>query len=406
MGGILFLAHRFPYPPDRGDKIRSWHILQALTVIAPVHLCCLIDDPRDLAHLPLLEHMCVSVSVVPRRRTKMMAMAAGLSNGMPASVAAFSSSALQRKIDHVLESEAIDTIFAFSGQMAQFVPEAIGARRFVMDFVDVDSAKFLGYAEQQRGPMSVANRFEGQRLAQFERKIALRADINLFVSENEAELFRKATGLDASRVRALENGIDLVRFDPALPRVGVDIGKGSAPLIVFTGQMDYAPNVEAVEDFALRTMPRIMAAVPDAHFAIVGRAPTSQVCALARLDGVIVTGEVSDTRDWLAAADVIVAPLKLARGIQNKVLEAMAMAKVVVASSAAAQGIDARAGRDLIVADGDEAVAGAILSLIADPLRRATIGQSARAQMVARYDWQARLAGLQGIIQPAQCLAA
>lgn len=404
MGGILFLAHRFPYPPDRGDKIRSWHILKALTAIAPVHVCCMVDDPRDLDHLCVLEDICETVSVVLHRTSKMMAMAIGLASGKPASVAAYTSPALQKKIDHILNHYQIDTIFAFSGQMAQFVPKNTQARRFVMDFVDVDSAKFMGYANQNRGPKAFANRFEGERLAAFEREIATRADVSLFVSNAEADLFRNASGFIAPHVQALENGIDLDRFDPALPRKSVKALE--TPLIVFTGQMDYPPNVEAVTNFARATMPKIRRISPDACFVIVGRAPTAQVRALARLDGVSVTGEVPDTRDWLAAADVVVAPLTLARGVQNKVLEAMAMAKAVVASSAAAEGIDASAGLELIVADGSDDEAAAILALLADQPRRAAIGAAARLRMVARYSWAARLAGLPQIVRPASSAVA
>jgi polysaccharide biosynthesis protein PslH len=289
-----------------------------------------------------------------------------------------------------------------------------------MDFVDMDSAKFAAWADGSSGPKSWANRIEAKRLFAFETATAKRADVSLFVSEAEAALFRAQAGFDAERVQALENGIDLAHFDPALRLPGEGRGltgspeqfsgqlpsqlpgsprpspgrRGAAPLIAFTGQMDYAPNVEAVTAFAKEAMPLIRATHPDAQFAIVGRAPTADVLALAKLPGVIVTGAVPDTRDWLAAADVIVAPLKLARGIQNKVLEAMAMAKPVVASPAAAEGIDALHDRDLIIADGSKAQAEAVLNLLANPNDAAALGKAARAQMVARYSWDATLAPL------------
>ncbi len=395
MGGILFLAHRFPCPPDRGDKIRSWHILKALTKIAPVHVCALVDDARDLNHLDVLRDICASVHTRPRTVSKLGAMASGLLKGLPASVAAFSSAALQADIDRVLKTHDISTIFVFSGQMAQFVKSS--HQRFVMDFVDVDSAKFLAYADQSTGIAALANRFEGNRLAAYETKIAKRADINLFVSDVEAALFRSYTGLDNRKVQMLENGIDLAAFDPALPRKKVMDAAGS--LIVFTGQMDYRPNIDAVTAFAKDTFPLIRRAVPNAQFAIVGRAPTPEVQGLAAGEGVIVTGEVPDTRDWLAAAHVVVAPLKLARGIQNKVLEAMAMAKPVVASRAAAHGIDAVAGMHLLVAESSVDEASAVINLLLDHEFGRKIGMAARLQMVMRYSWDARLAGLSAIVQ-------
>jgi polysaccharide biosynthesis protein PslH len=264
--------------------------------------------------------------------------------------------------------------------------------RFVMDFVDMDSAKFAAWAEAATAPKSWANRVEAKRLFAFEKATAERADISLFVSEAEAELFREKTRFDASRVMALENGIDLSHYDPALEYPAVEVGQG--PLTVFTGQMDYAPNVEAVVSFATDVMPLIHLVEAKAKFAIVGRAPTAEVTALAKFRGVIVTGEVADTRDWLKAADVVVAPLKLARGVQNKVLEAMAMAKPVVASQAAALGIDAPAGRDLLVADTAVEQAAEVLKLLSDKPRAIALGSAARARIVERYSWDATLARL------------
>ncbi len=394
-GEILFLAHRLPFPPNRGDKIRSWNIVKALTAIAPVHVASLYDvaDPDDVMDTELGK-IAASVSLFPPRFGKLGAMAHALVGGQPASVSAFQSTALQKHVNQLLESGAISAIYAYSGQMAQFVPHSLGGTRFVMDFVDMDSAKFATYGTQKSGFSGFANRMEAKRLFAFEQAVARRADLSLFVSDAEAALFRRETGLSAAQVQALENGIDLALFDPSLSYSAVKAGQG--PLIVFTGQMDYAPNVEAVIGFVKDQLPTIRAAQPAAQFAIVGRAPTAEVKALAACDGVIVTGAVDDTRDWLAAASVVVAPLKLARGIQNKVLEAMAMAKAVVASPAAAEGIDAAPDRDFIVSDQPQAV----IDLLGNPPRVAVLGAAARARMVARYSWPARLAGLPAIMGP------
>ncbi|MGQ2929995.1 MAG: glycosyltransferase, partial [Sphingopyxis sp.] len=190
----------------------------------------------------------------------------------------------------------------------------------------------------------------------------------------------------------VENGIDTDTFDPSLPHHRV--GQGEGPLAVFTGQMDYRPNIDAVRWFATGILPLIRQRHPAARFAIVGRAPTDEVRALADLPGVAVTGEVADVRPWLAAADAVIAPLLLARGIQNKLLEAMAMARPVVASAAAAEGIDATPGDHLLVADGADAMSAAVCSLFDDRDRARAMGQAARKQMIARYGWDARLAPL------------
>ncbi len=391
-GEILFLAHRSPYPPDRGDKIRSWHLLRRIATLAPTHVVALYDDPRDLAHLPVLEGIAASVALEPRTISKPRAALRALFGGGSASVAAFASDAVQHHVDRLLATRPIKTIFAYSGQVAQFVPVDRGATRFVMDFVDMDSAKFATYAEQASGLSAFANAQEAKRLFAFERAVAARADLSLFVSEAEATLFAREAGLGGGKISFIENGIDLAAYDPAAPRAAVASGEG--PLIVFTGQMDYRPNVEAVEGFARAALPLIRAQQSAARFAIVGRNPTAEVLALAALPGVSVTGEVPDTRDWLAAADVVVAPLKLARGIQNKILEAMAMAKPVVASPAAAEGIDASAEDGLIVAQDIAAQADAVLALLANPARAKAAGRAARQRMIARYGWDARLAGL------------
>ena len=376
MGDILFLAHRLPYPPDRGDRIRSWHVLKALATLAPVHVCALIDDEADRVHVAMVESVAASVMVVERRKSRVRAVAEALATGQSASVAAFVDKDLMGAINARLP--LVDTVYAFSSQMAAYVPAGYRGR-FVMDFVDMDSAKFAA--------QGFAGRQEAKRLLAWEIATAKRADVSIFVSDAEAGLFTRETGLPAE---VMGNGVDLDRFSPdVVPPVDVP-----RPLIVFAGQMDYAPNVEAVTMFAREALPKIKSAVPDVRFAIVGRAPTAAVRALANA-GVIVTGEVPDTRPWLAAASVVVAPLRIARGVQNKVLEAMAIGKACVVSPGAAEGIHAVDGRDLVVADDP---ADAVIALLGDPARSVAIAAAARARMVVGYGWDAQLAPLAGFV--------
>ncbi|MGA9581610.1 MAG: glycosyltransferase [Allosphingosinicella sp.] len=432
MSDTLFLAHRIPFPPDRGDKIRTFHELKHLAGLGTVHLACLADDEADAAHLaglrgaigPALGEAHVEI----RRATRVSAGLRALVQGRPVSLTLFDSPALRQFVERMLAGGRIGTVFAFSGQMAQFVPDRLGTR-FVMDFGDVDSAKFEAYGAEG-GAMALINRREGRKLAEFERSVAARADVSLFVSDSEAELFRRRSGLGSADIRALQNGVDLDYYDPegdfeplkAPPLQGRGWGgkcgeesmtppvrradsphpdpspegeglRKRSPLIVFTGQMDYAPNIDAVRWFAGEVMPML----PEARFAIVGRKPPE---AVRRLAGprTNVTGAVPDVRSWLAAADVVAAPLRIARGIQNKVLEAMAMARPVVASPAAFEGIEAEPGRHLLVAAGAEAQAEAIAGLLADPLRAEAMGQGARRRMEQVYRWEARLAPLGGIV--------
>jgi len=396
-GEILFLCHRIPFPPDRGDKIRSWQLLNAMARIAPVHVGCFGDDERDLGFAADMAGVTASQCVVARDRSKLAAGLAALVRREPVLVSIYRNRELRRWVDDLLYCHPIRAIVAYSVQMAHYVPVGLPPEtRFIMDFVDFDSAKYAAYGADQRGFMGWVNRREGRVLHDYERAVARRADLSTFISAAEADAFRAAGGVDGCAIRPLENGVNFDYFHPGAdyPRVEAP----GRPLIVFTGQMDYRPNIEAVESFARGAMPRIRRVHPDAVFAIVGRNPAREVKALSARPGVIVTGAVDDVRGWLAAADVAVAPLRTARGIQNKVLEAMAMGRPVVASRQAAEGIDARAGEHLIVADAPMAEADAVLSLLEEPDRAAALGRAARARVEERYDWAATLAPLRAIL--------
>lgn len=394
MREILFLAHRVPWPPDRGDKIRSFHILKKLQSIAPVHVGTFADDVRDLECAEGERAGLASMHVELRDKPNWFSGLEALASGLSISQTAFGSRSMQAWVEQLLASGTISHVFVFSGQMAQYVPAAFDGR-FIMDFVDVDSAKFESYAKEGNALMRWVYSRESKKLAQYEAEIAARADMNLLVSVPEAALFRSRTGV--AKVAALGNGIDTVFYDPAaafkkLHPVFPD------PLTVFTGQMDYRPNIEAVSDFARNALPTIRKAHPETTFAIVGRNPAPAVIELSALPGVQVTGAVEDVRSWIAGADVIVAPLRIARGIQNKVLEAMAMAKPVVASAAAAEGIDAVDGEHLLIAANVADEAAKVSALLADTEERLRIGQAARAHVIAHYGWDAQLAPLDAML--------
>ena len=395
---LLFLAHRIPYPPDRGDKIRSWHVLKHLGQFATVHLACFADDEADAAHMPALrEAMGGSLGeafVVPINRNKLLWVARAYAQRLTINEAAMSSEDLQGFVSRILAERPVTGLYAYSVQMARFVP-ADFRPPFIMDFVDFDSAKYADYARAGGMAGRLVYDREARKMFALEKATAARADVSLFVSEAEAALFRAEAGLPKADIRALSNGIDLDFYDPDAEFAPIDAPK--PPMIVFTGQMDYRPNIEAVRAFARDVMPLIRKTC-DARFAIVGRRPDPSVQELHGRDGVIVTGEVPDVRPWLAAASIVVAPLRIARGIQNKVLEAMAMARPVIASPGAFEGVDAVPGRDLLVAQSAEAQAEAALSLLAAPERAAAMGKAARQRMVDQYSWDAQLAPLAAML--------
>ena len=396
-GDILFLAHRMPYPPDRGDKIRSWNLLKYLSRFGMVHLACFADDEADIAQLPALREALGGrlghAHVELRSHARAMPSARALVRHSPLSLALFDSRKLRAFVEQMLAGGTVDTVFGFSGQMAQFVPKRV-SQRFIMDLGDVDSAKFAQYAQSGKGPMRWVYGREADLLFRFERSTAERADVTTFVSEAEAALFRAQTGL--STIRAVSNGIDLDFFDPDgdFDRLPSEV-RGDGPILLFTGQMDYAPNVDAVCWFAKEILPLIA----KARFVIAGRNPTTEVSRLAG-ERVIVTGAVGDIRSWNASADLIVAPLRIARGIQNKVLEAMAMAKPVVATKAALEGIEATAGQHLLVADSPTTMAREISMLLSSPGRAQAIAEAARSRMVEAYSWDQRLGVLDEILFP------
>jgi polysaccharide biosynthesis protein PslH len=395
MREILFLAHRIPWPADRGDKIRSHHILKKLCEMAPVHVGTFADDERDMGFVGEMDGILASSHVELRNKPQWQAGVKALLTRQPVSVCSFGSGSMQDWVNRLLASDRISHIFCFSGQMAQYVPASFDGH-FVMDFVDVDSAKFESYAGEGNPLMRWVNAREGRLLGDFEREVARRADASVLVSDAEADLFRVRSG--AANVSALGNGIDTVFYDPTakfkkLHPVFPD------PLIVFTGQMDYRPNIEAVTDFAVNAMPAIRAAHPETSFAIVGRNPTSAVSDLSSLPGVQVTGAVDDVRTWLAGADVVVAPLRIARGVQNKVLEAMAMAKPVVASTAAAEGIAATNGAHYFVERDVVAEASRVIALLSDANMSRKIGEAAREHVVQHYGWAGQFAALDEFMQ-------
>ena len=373
-------------------------MLCALAKIGPVHVIAPLDSAQDSRHVAMVESVAASVHTAVRTRGRAGAILASVASGRPASVELFAVPVLKAKVAELLAQGTIATVYAFSSQMAAYVPDGWRGR-LIMDFVDVDSAKFEEQGSARPAPLGWLFRREARMLAAFERATALRAERSIFVSAAEAELVTARSLLSAV---AVGNGIDLEYFssqNPALRaerRCNAGDRAPDSPLIVFTGQMDYAPNVEAVIRFVRHDLPRIRAAVPDALFAIVGRAPTAAVRALG-CDHVSVTGEVRDTRPWLAAASAVVAPLAIARGIQNKVLEAMAMGRAVVLSPEAARGIDAEDGRDFIIAADPVA---SVIALLRDTVRAAAIGTAARVRMEAAYNWDAQLAPLGRIVRP------
>jgi sugar transferase (PEP-CTERM/EpsH1 system associated) len=393
-GEILFLAHRLPFPPDRGDKIRSHHILKRLAGIAPVHVATFADTESDWAHEDELARLAESHCLAARNKPLPLAGIEALLRREPVSLAAFRNARLARFVSETLASRPVDTIYVFSGQMGQYIPRHF-AGRVVVDLVDVDSAKFEAYAAKKAGPMRWVNAREGRLLRAEEERLAARADHTLLVSEAEAALLRsRLVEPGLARVSALGNGIDAEAFDPAKAEAEPELFREAGPHLVFTGQMDYAPNIAAAQRVIASILPAIRQHHPHAQFHVVGRAPVRELLVRHGQDGVRVWGEVPDVKPFLAAADLVIAPLDIARGVQNKVLEAMAMARPVVLTPGAATGIEAEDSVHFAVEESDAALAARSLALLANRGAAQAMGKAARQFVLDRQSWPATLAGL------------
>ncbi len=387
MEGLLFLAHRIPYPPNKGDKIRSFHLLRHLSKRYDIHLGAFVDDPADWQHREALEAFCASVKLLPlhAKRARLGSLT-GLLTGEALTLPYYRNRELKRWAAGLAESGKVTQGLAFSSAMAQFMPDTLTRR--VLDMVDVDSDKWTQYAPTQRWPMSWIYAREGRKLADWERQVAQAFDATLLVSLDEAALLQRRVPDARNKIMAFENGVDADYFSPE--REYPNPYPAGVQGIVFTGAMDYWPNVDAVTWFAERIFPAVRQAVPGAQFTIVGSRPGEKVGALARQPGVVITGSVPDVRPWLAHAACAVAPLRIARGVQNKVLEAMAMARPIVVTAQAAEGIRAEAGSDFDLAGDEAAFADAVVARLKHP------GAAVRARdsILAHYDWARNLAGL------------
>lgn len=385
---ILYLVHRIPYPPNKGDKVRSFNILRQLARRHRVFLGTFVDHPDDRVHVARLKDWCEDVCAIELNpRLKRLASLSALFGSEALSLPYYRDVRLAEWVRTTVNRERIAQAVAFSGPMAQYLAP-LRLERAIVDFCDVDSAKWSQYAADRPWPLSWLYRREGARLLAFERAAASRADSSLFVTEAEAELFRRAAPEVGDRVRVMQNGVDAEYFSPGAGFESPYPADGS--VILFTGAMDYWPNIDAVSWFAKDILPSIRARLGDVRFWIVGMNPAPAVLDLAG-EAVTVTGTVPDVRPYLAHADVVVAPLRIARGIQNKVLEAMAMARPVVLSAAPAVGLAAQDGRECVVAEGSDAFADGVVCLLGDAAGRRRMGQVARECVLNNYSWQAHL---------------
>ncbi len=389
---VLFLAHRFPYPPDKGDRIRTFHILQWLSRHARVHLACLADEPFEMESLKQLKCICERVEVCSLGKySSRVRMAASLARGMTASVGAFQSAALKKTVASWARQRGYVAAMASSSALAHYlrIPE-LQRTRTVIDLVDVDSQKWLDYAGKTLGPRRWLYHMEGKRLRRLECELSGWTKAVVLVSEAETQLYRSFSG--AERAYTIPNGVDLEGFQfkerPGSQESGC----------VFIGALDYYPNVLAACWFCRQVWPEIHERNPQATISLVGRRPAPEVRRLSTIPGVNVVGQVADVRPFLAAAAVVVVPLKLARGVQNKVLEALAMGKATVASPQSLVGLQANGTPPVLTASDPSEWVDAVIHLLDDEVDRRRLGIEGRRFVESHHRWEQCLEPLCAIL--------
>lgn len=396
---ILLLTHRTPYPPNKGTQVRPFRLMNTLAGRGhEVHLMTFAETVEELGTQVELTKYCASVTLIPRHR-RASAVRAGLAllSPRPLSFGYFGSRAMRQAVRRVVAEHGIEAVYVWSSTMAQYVPPQL-AGRAVIDMGDVDSEKYRDYAKEMNWPMSWVYGIEWKRLRKYEYRIIRSHAHTVLIAPREIALLDELDEFTRhTRLHSITNGVDLERFRPdAFPAFAPDslptgerrfLADPDAVRIVFTGAMDYYPNAEAVRYFAGEVLPLIRQREPRAEFLIVGSDPTPEVIRLGELPGVKVTGFVKDVRPYLAAATACVIPLRIARGVQNKALEAMASGRAVVASPDVVAGLAAEDGSHLLVARDTAEYVEAVMHLIADPAFRAEIGDAARRFVEDEYNW-------------------
>jgi polysaccharide biosynthesis protein PslH len=395
---ILYLCHRVPYPPNKGDKIRAFNQLRAMSARHTVDLFTLADQIEDLDHGAALRQYCQTVTIarVVPALARLLALRY-LLTAAPLTIPYFFSAKLQREVRKALSARSYDRIYVYCSAMAQYV-EVPEARQIpvVVDLVDVDSEKWRQYAAYAPFPYSSVYRREANSLREYERIVCERASAVAVTTEREARLVREIC--PTALVHVISNGVDQDYFNP-----GPAGDTEAVPTISFTGDMSYFPNEQAVVFFARKVLPLIRHSIPEARFLIVGRQPTRDVQRLQAIEGVEVTGFVPDVRLYLAQSQVSVAPFAIAAGIQNKVLEAMAYCLPVVATSRIALSLPASVAEIVDFGDTPQELASKVVGLLRDPGLRRRVGLEGRRRVAAEYDWGRSLNRLLALLENPAC---
>lgn len=387
---ILFVCHRVPFPPKRGGKIRPFNIIRHLhaqgheiTVASLARTQAEADEAEGLG-----EYCSKRLVEVIDDRAVWPRMVAWLPTTRPSSFGYFYSPRLKRRIDAEMANNTYDLIFVHCSSVAPYVADT-RARVKIIDFGDMDSQKWREYSHYRAFPLSAGFWLEAVKLERTERLLAGKFDLATCTTRAEMDSLRE---LGASGSTAwFPNGVDAEFFKPS----GIEY---EPDLITFVGRMDYFPNQQAVTKFCADVLPRIQDQRPGTRFEIVGADPSIEISALAKLPCVTVTGSVPDVRPYITRAALTTAPLQIARGTQNKILESMAMGVPVVCSRQASGGVDAVAGEHLLVYDTNDQLVDAVLGVLASRELRQRLAASGRDRVLANHSWLSSVQRLDALI--------
>lgn len=390
---VLFLTHRVPFPPDKGDRIRTYHLLRQMAKRGRVWLGCLADEPVPPETLTALNALCERVAVVPvGQRSRWVRALGSLAIGGSLSEGLFASKELTRILRQWVSEASFSTVVASASSLVHYLRDpALAGIPAVVDLIDVDSEKWLDFAAASRPPKKWLYKLEAARVRKLEKSLAGWVRAASVVSRAEADVYDSFTQVGAATVAT--NGVDQEYFAP--------VSCETQQALAFVGALDYLPNEDAAMWFAREMWPGLRAKFPTAEFRIIGRNPTPAVTALASIPGVNLVGQVPDVRPFVASAAVVVVPLRLARGVQNKVLEAMSMAKAIVAAPASLAALQTVSGVHLLSATTPQQWVDVVGGLLSDPLKREQLGIAARQYVEERHHWERCLQPLLDAIFPA-----
>ena len=387
---ILYVCHRFPFPPKRGGKIRPFNMIRHLSAQGhQVTVCSLARSQAEAAEGEGIAGHCHRYEMGRVKNPIQVArMVVRLPLITPSSMGFFYSPELKDKVDALVARERFDLIFVHCSSVAQYVEDVPGTPK-ILDFGDMDSQKWLEYANYKPFPLSLGYRLEGAKMEAAEKRLARKFDLCTATTRAEWETLESYGAARATDW--FPNGVDAGFFKPD--------GEGyDADTLSFIGRMDYYPNQECMFDFCRNTLPLIQSKRPGAKLLIVGADPSPAVQKLGELPGVTVTGSVPDVRPFILRSAAMVAPLNIARGTQNKILEAMSMGVPVVTSPAGAGGVDALDEEHFLVGNEPRAYAAACLRLMEDAGERERLARAGRERMLSNHDWQASMRRLDAII--------